>query len=592
MNSRISPHLHFWATIIAPVALGLAFVLSTGPQVQTYLFSLLNSDVPSVYGSAYREVLNEFPALSTWVSAGFAWQYLLMALSITLVAIKGSEPRLIAWRAALASFLILSTFDIGFGLFQGDLTATWAVANAVGNLLGGIVIAAILIAILSFADFLYLHVPVSNLSRSAIAAGSALLGGLFCCCLVYYITDLFYNPLPVKFETHFAAPAMVAVVAKEISQSLAPKVEDEARQFSLVPPNTIAGNATWTSVEGMLSVKMLTGNEGLKYQVSVTILSGCTTRDEVKKLSAVVPWLVVDDVDDLEVSFDSGSTDFFTMNQKMQASKFKIGTGTVSMFNIDQDSTSKLLKVTQYVDDKAYLEFHSTDEQSFLLLAPVLGSISKKTSLLPRILMLKIGKQIFSFKFDPPRNARRNEKVVCSVRGNIQGQSKAELGFISIGPVDLFAGVLVKVSRKENALLASEEDIGFRVSGGGGFLALGGLQPEQLANHSLGSLQMLQVRGNVTDLVLDDSTATALPLNTYTAVGELQTAYGIEGKLRVSGQAKRLWKDQSRMNPTKWEKLGWEAKLFILGLMGSVAAFLWHFLAQRLRANKRFTWMG
>ena len=41
-------------TLVLPIAICLALILATGPQSQYYVMSLLNSDVPSVYGSAYK----------------------------------------------------------------------------------------------------------------------------------------------------------------------------------------------------------------------------------------------------------------------------------------------------------------------------------------------------------------------------------------------------------------------------------------------------------------------------------------------------------------------------------------------------------
>lgn len=591
MKSHIPQQLRYWVSVILPIALGLAFVLSTGPQVQSYFFSLLNSDIPSVYGSAYQESVVRFPSLGTWVGAGLEWHFLLMALSITVFAVRRPEPRLIVWRAALASLLILCIFDFGFGLLNNQLTSKGMAENAVGNLIGGILIAAILVAMLSVADFLYAHAPVGLTGKRAVAAGTSLLSGLFCCCLAYYLSDLFYNPLPVKFEAYFSAPAHGAAVPERASPSSRPKERDELQPFSFAPAKSIVGDATWTSGREPLKVQMLTGNNGQKYQVSLALLSGCLTRNQVKGLNTDTPWLVLNDVDVLEVSFDPGITNFFTMIDDVQTSRFKVDVGFVGQFNINQDAQSKRLEVTQFVGKDASLEFHNgADEQSFVLSAPAMGMIGDRVSLSSRILTLKIGTQTFLLKFDPPRNASRSDKVVCSVQ-QVPRPTTTELNLKSVESVNLIAGVLVKVSRKKEASLMGIEDLGFRVSGDG-WLGLVGLRPEQLERQPLGTLGMLQVQGNVTDLVIDGSPLTVRSLDTYTVIGDLKVAYGDQGRLRVTGRPTRLWKDRSRMNLTKWEKLGWEAKVFVLGLLGSAAAFLSPLLARRLRTNNRFTWVS
>jgi hypothetical protein len=591
-KSKVLQHLSRWALVIVPTVLGLALILSTGPQIQSYLISLLNSDVPSVYGSAYQESLANFPRLSAWVGAGFEWGVLLMALLITLAVVQRSDAKLVAWRAALASILVLCTFDIGLGLFQQQLTLKWVVENAAGNVLGGIFLTAVLVIIFSIADFLYSHAPVSNAGKRVVAAGSVLVGGLVLCCLVYYLVDFFYNPLPVKFDAYFAAPASGTVAAKPTTPTLAFRGRDEVRPFSFVPSKEIKGNVIWTGVEGALKVKLLTRDSRPMDHVSIALLSGCSTWDEVKVLNDIAPWLAVDNVDALEVSFDTGPSSFFTMFSEAQTSRFKVDAGVVGNFNIDQDAQSKHLKVTQVVGEDASLEVDSSaNEQSFFLSAPVLRLIHGKPSLSSRILNLKVDARTYFLKFDPPKNARSADKVVCSENQDMQRKPAGDSDFISVGPVDIMTGVVVKVRRKDAALMVNDMNVALRVSGGGGWLSLVGLQPKQLENHSLGALQMFQVRGNITDIVLDGSPATTRPLDTYTAMGDLQAAYGDQGKLHVAGRVKSLWKDQSRMNPTKWEKLEWEAKVFMLGLLGSLLAFFGRVLAKRLRGNSRFTWM-
>jgi hypothetical protein len=591
MKASVLRHLRYWVAVIFPITFGLAFVLSAGPQIQASLFSLVNSDMPSIYGSAYQESLIKFPSLLSWLKAGFEWQFLMMSLLISIVALLRSEPRRMAWRAVFASFIVLCIFDIGFGLIYGQVTARWIGENVIANLIGGILIAAVLLVILYVADFLYLHVPAGNFGRMAVAAGSSALVGLSFSCFFYYISDVFYNPLPVKFDAYFSAPVGGALAPGSDLRTSSLTGKTDVRSFSFVPEEPIKGDATWTSGEGALGVKMVDGGNGRKYKISVAFLSGCSTKEEVKKLGEITPSLVIGDSSAFEASFDSGLTNFFTIVPEEKATKIKLDVGVVSMFSLDQDSQTKRLKVTQFVGHDASLELHASNEQSFVLTAPLMNSAGQgKLSISPRVISIKIEKQTFSFAFGPPRKVSRSDKIVCSIFKDVQRQSMSESTIVSVDESTLIPGVLVKIS-KDDAALVDVEDMKLRVSGGNGWITLVDLQSEQLANHSAGELRMLQVRGNVTDLILDGTPATARPLDSYTAMGELRATYGSEGNLRVSGRAKSLWKDQARMNPTKWEKLDWEVKAFLLGLFSGGTAFLWRLLAQCLRGNKRFSWI-
>lgn len=592
MKSLSTKYLAYFSSVVVPVTFGLAFVLATGPHIQRYLISLLNTDIPSIYGSAYKESIIVFPRLSEWVGAGFTWPFLLMALLITFFAVRPAEPRLVAWRTAAASFVLLCVYDLTSGYFGKQFTIAWLVENSVSNLLGGVLISGFLVTALSLADFLYLHIPGGSVKKRIISGVGALASGLLFCCLIYYLTDFFYNTLPVRLEISFAAPVNGAAAPMPNAQSSDLIKKSMVQPFSFVPANEITGNATWTSGEQGLEVNLLPNNNRQTYQVSVTLLSGCGTPDQVKKLDDDAYWLEANNIDALKVSFDPGLTQFFTLLRDSQTSSFKIGSGKVSMFNIDQDGQSKSLNVTQFLGDDTFLDLESiTDEQSFFLSAPLLKTIGKETSLSSRTLTLTIGTQKYLLIFHPPeRTLQSKEKVICSVR---QEQQKAEPGFTILKPTNLVAGVMIKVRRKEiGAMRVDTLKTALRVTGGAGWLGLVGLQPEQLKNHSLGTLKMFSLRGNVIDYVIDGSPLAIRPPDEYSALGEMQIKYGDQGKLYVEGRANRLWKNQHRMNPTKWEKLGWETKIFLLGLFGTFFTSLWPLLAQRLRVNRRFAWIN
>jgi hypothetical protein len=72
-------------SVFAGVALvvTLSLILSTGPHIQKHILALLNSNAPSIYGTAYENMVAAQVDLRDWLLSSFAWPYVLMAGIIT-----------------------------------------------------------------------------------------------------------------------------------------------------------------------------------------------------------------------------------------------------------------------------------------------------------------------------------------------------------------------------------------------------------------------------------------------------------------------------------------------------------------------------
>jgi hypothetical protein len=152
------------------------------------------------------------------------------------------------------------------------------------------------------------------------------------------------------------------------------------------------------------------------------------------------------------------------------------------------------------------------------------------------------------------------------------------------------AGLLIKITRQDTTAISSD-DLNLEVKADGGWIEVREIKPQQLDHKALGVIDMFQIQGNIADFLIDDSATNVRSLDTYTGIGDMEVQYGDNGKLRMTGRADRLWKDKGRLNPTKWEKLGWEVKAFMLTLLGGVGLFLWTVLVRSLKSNQKFSWM-
>lgn len=575
----------FWSLVAASSF--FALVLSIGPQAQTYLFSLLNSQVPTVYGAVYQQALIQFPSLASWVGEALKWQVVAMGMFVAWFTTKNPEPRVLFWNTAWSSAAIQSCLDIVGALLWYELTIRWAVENLVANIIGGAVVAALAVATFAAADFAYKHAPIGPVVRGALSPLVLVLAGLLYCCGAYYVAGIFFEPLPARFDISMSAPSSGATALKSGPSDVA--LKDHDRQFSFSPDDSINANVHWISPHGNTVVRTGTVGEELP-SVELRAFGGCVNATEAQKVAAgTQAWLSTSNVSHFEIASDNGPTDFETAMPSQIKSKIKIDAGQVTMFSIDEEPSSKSLKVTQFVDKGASVDMHSSRTAQFFLGLPLMSGDEKKMALKPRMLTLRIGPRTHFVRFWPPKSVRAiPERTECRVLTDLNPPDREDQ--TDIDPKDFLVGVLVTITRPADEKSMSVEDLPIRITSSGGWMTLAGLQAADLRAASLGRLSMLQARGNISDLLLDEVAQTSRQIETYTAVGDLQAQF-VQGKFRVFGQARRLWKDQSRLNATKWEKLGWEQKSALLAMVVSTIGVLGAAIARRLRSNQQYGWM-
>lgn len=567
---------------LAATTFCLAFVLSTGPQIQNYLLSLLNSDVPSIYDSVYQRQLVAFPSLGSWVGAAFQWQILAVALVVSWFALLSVNSRVIAWHTAWSAAVTLSAFDVFIALLNSQMTVKWVVENFASNIIGGVFCGGFILGIFKAADFVHNHAPIGLFGRLLLAPATVVTCGLTYCCVAYYVFGLFYAPLSAYFDVSLSPPASGALVSEDERGS-----KESPRAFSFVPDSRIRGNINWISPPGGFAIRSTITTEKMS-RFRLFAVSGCTSASDFEKLGpAPSAWLDVTDMRDLEILGDSGMTDFMSLIPPERASKLRLNTDEASMFNLDDDVEQEGIKITQFVGKAASLEIESPKELKLFVGTPLMTTNEKKVTLSPRTVRLTIGQRKYEIRVLPPNSILdASQHLECEFVPDLKPLKEGGVNFEISGPI---FGFLAIFERPADSSELSTEDIGIRVSAEGGWIALRGLQPKDLQHRQLGRLGMIQVRGNISDLSIDDASLSPRQVETYTAVGDFEGEIA-QGKLRVRGQAKKLWKDQYRLSATKWEKLGWEPKIFLVTSLISLFGLLGTVVLSALRSDRRFLW--
>ena len=554
------------------------------------MLSLLNSDVPSIYGSAYQHALVEFPNLATWLAWSLNWPFLVLGLIVAWFATRNVEPRVVAWNTACASAIVLSVFDIALGIVDNKISTKWLTENFVSNSVGGVIVAALLLGSYSVAEFAHKHLPVNRVIRNCLALISLPLCGLLYCCTAYYLSGLFYAPLPTRIDITATAPANGAVAP--IQPQAAPITESGNRPFSFAPTKSVRSNVKWTSPEGNVEIRSnFEADRTPKLEVHMVV--GCNSLEELEKMQTWPDaWISTSGLSSFEVIGDTGPTDFFTMLPTTQRADIKIQTGPVAMFNLDQEANHQSVQITQFVGKDALLDLRTGSSLRFFLGVPLISTNNKEATLATRLIKLRVNGEMQSIRLRPPTSILDvPDSTKCRAVGDLAPQNISSSDEIEVVRPETAVGIVVTISQPVDTRRMSFGEVGIRINNSGGWLTIHGLQAEDLVHKSLGQAHMVQMRGNISDFSMDNVLQTPRQIETITAMGTLEAEF-VQGKLRFWGQAKRLWKDQGRLNATKWEMLSWEPKLFIISLILSALAVLGKVVINQLRENQKLLWMN
>jgi energy-coupling factor transporter transmembrane protein EcfT len=499
------------------------------------------------------------------------------------------------WRTAIVTFVTITLFDIGLAAWSGAVTPKLVAESLVANSLGGIILAAILIVIYSLADFLYEHAPTGQLGKAIMSILVLIVAGLFVSALTYYVADLFYNPLPVKFEGYFSSPTSGWYGAKLKENS----GKNGEHSFSLIPNKELGAEMNWVSV-APINIKTSDATSDQQYKISIEHFTGACGPEEVKKLNLASSAPVADGIAQASMSFDSGAGGFSTVNDALQMQEFKINidtngdTSTGALFSLAQDPKNKNVQITQAVDKKTQVFVSGSNPAQKFLLVSSLRSTSDKRVMSSRTLTVKLDNHYYQFIYKPHEPHKSSGKETCAriAENNITAPKRVGSTITRNIEADDEVVALIKIENIYADSHLGQRQFNYEVNSAGGWITWEGLRSDQLRNQDLGDLRFINMRGNLTDITADGAQVVAKPTNAVSVSGNLNAAFDPEGKIRVSGNARGLWKDNARLNLTKWEKLGWEPKIFILGVAGSFLLLLWPLLGRRLRSDNKFDWMG
>jgi hypothetical protein len=401
----------------------------------------------------------------------------------------------------------------------------------------------------------------------------------------FYAAELLYKPQPVQLDVLIGPPVNGALKpGKHLHEPIASP--ERSTPFNLISGNVEGGEAEWLSPDGQLETRWNSTSTDVPFTASIRLFDGCMQIKDYLHAAGPTPAFTLSNPRDLKVWFDQGASNLHIFNEKNQG-RFKVVTDTILMYWVDRDERNNTIKLVEFVTQDDHLEFKQPpDAIEFFVSAYRFGADGTSATIRNRTLHIQSGEHEESIEFEGTFD--RKENIACKelpTHELLLGEKT------TIPESSAVVGVLVRIERGPTSIYNSDDNE-LRAVNGSGWISIDGLRDKDLSQAKPGDVSFIEFAGNIINLEVDGAQVTRNPAARYFSFGDFEGSFKRGGQLRFLGIAKALFKDRSRMNPTKWESLGWDRCAFLLGVIGSLLAAVAKFTTSVLKKNLSFGWLS
>jgi hypothetical protein len=547
------------------------------------LFNLLNNDGASIYETAYGDDINiYFPELWDWLIQAFYWPYLVISVLVLVYSLRKKYFRNVVISLCVMTVVLLTINDVIILFFASEFKLSNLFQNFLANLIGGTAAGIVFSVILLCHKFLLENDITKTLKFGLLASSFALIAGLLCSTIIFYISESLYRPVPVKFDATFSLP-----VSGYIAVELEEYKDDKQQPFRMVPNTFLNSKIDFISPRGELNLDFKSLIEHSKFDIKMTFFNGCYRYENLTKITDLPIHQEIRGVKDFKIRFDEGHTIFSSKKTTiMPKIKFKQSLRSFELENKNPKTSN--LKIQQFLQTKDSIKVKDFSEIT-LFLSAILIQIDQEKQYpksAERKLMInhsknQLGREI---RFKPSENINKDENLDCKALHDLNFEADSEVEYLIDQPL---AGILIRVKPSDIISTDYSRDLEFTINGGNGWLSFSEIAKEEIESAPSGYVNFISLSGTSQELQLDGKEIAIKDKNNIAIKGDITATYLDKDTLRLNGSADFIWKDSDRMNPTKWERMSWEYRTIFIGLLMSALGFLVNLVWKRMLENAK-----
>ncbi|ESQ82028.1 hypothetical protein AEAC466_19105 [Asticcacaulis sp. AC466] len=556
-----------WLTFVVPFALATSFIISTGPYFQQAILSSVSNKSANIYAAVNGNAIALSASLSDWLQGGFYWPYLICAGAVSFISIYAGIVKRWLFLIFISAFVSLNIMDALSSLLPNPPDVEFSM-NVICNLVG-----SILISFLAGANFwLYRLVRLHSSSVKIISqfagAASLIAFGVLISAGCYLGYEQFFANLPIQFEFLAKAPVSGWIVEPT-----------NGKPFnSLIPGVKFDGYSRTSSTKGGIAGSWTRAAASRDYRLEATLFLDCA-QDELLKLPAGRPGFVTDNVKSFRFDIDSGTTEIVAKPEGL--SKFNLKAEKAASYTLNQEEGGSL-GIIHFSGDSSEYVVAGNDKLQLWAQVSLFGPKNKSFTVVPRDISFTSNSRTTKFRFHRTGKWNGSAPLRCR-RGDdedlFNASNKNEYVNIYVPDAILVTIMFNLIPDNTIPVMYSEPEYNLKYSGFDGWTEVYIKKPQNLQNDGEKPIGTVSATGNINNLYLDDIQLQVTPADTLFFIGDSNAQLLKTGELHVAGKAKAAWKNNSRLNKTKWEKLPTEWQLAIGGVLATllswIAAVVW-----------------
>ena len=526
--------------LLITFALGLGILLLSGPELQSYSFSVLKADQPSIYEAANGQAVTYFPKFADWI---FSWAvpiYSALALvALTLVVSVESKFKFTV-ALGLSTALILTIMDIIVYFFLPDKNASM-LNNVVANLIGGQIASFIFVGVGGSSRYIAVKLNTST-ALEDICTG--VLFVFFCVIITfatYTIMKILFDTLPVNVvvQTDIGTSGMVGVAEKDKSRPH--KFTSPFKGF--FPTSSASMGFDYTGNGGRFLWRNVAND--VRYRAQVDTLIDCPGKS-VRELPRPIAEVDMSGIKSLDIRY-TGSASSLKMNPDPGTSvSLSLKEASLNFFWINS-AKNKTFESELFVSDGDKIS--GSLSGGFVLLVDEFtieaGRDRKRTRPQPRTFrMLSNGRVLFEQTVMPPELSA-NGRLNCQATDPRRNDQRALQETLRIRMTELPNDRSILEDDPEQVELAPR----------GGWVTADGIKSADFKDTSFGDVGFFSVDKNIEKLVADGEPVAVNGTEPIWVYGDTGVSINSEKKMIWRGTADALWVDGRRRNKTIWETL-------------------------------------
>ncbi|MDX8494968.1 hypothetical protein RFN29_25755 [Mesorhizobium sp. VK22B] len=401
----------------------------------------------------------------------------------------------------------------------------------------------------------------------------------------YYAVDFFYRPLPVRIAMTLDYASGGYVLAEESDPE--PKANFEGKitsrpPFSFVPAIDIGASVNWRSPQGTTRVQWSALSTPTKFDAEVSLYGGCWDGTKLPQNPAVYR---LTDIRNVEFWIDSGLFQFDLLNDQQSSGTFKVTPERIVSFSTSKGEDGKSIELQHLVHESATLSYSSSSPAlTYFAIAAPFSEDGDAIQAASTTFHLKVDGDDRQIKLETQNKTSRDKKLACRP---IPSSPTFAHGRINMDNTGVLVGALVKITARPESRSYTKQTQALQVIGKTGWLTIKGIKPDALNQVPTGHAELVAADG-VMSFDVNGASDTIRPTDYYTAIGDFDGSFDDTGRIHFDGIAQRLWKNQIRANPTKWESTGWGERGLLITALTALFGVFSRSLVLRYKGDVKF----